>query len=68
MGLSLVVASLGYSLVAALQLLVAGASLIEEPKLSGVWVSVVGAHALSSCSFQALEHKLHSCSALVQLL
>ena len=32
-GFSLVVASWGYSLVAVLQLLIAGASLIEEPRL-----------------------------------
>ena len=46
-GLSLVVASGGYSLVAARGLLIAVASLVAEHGLEGAWASVVVAHRLS---------------------
>ena len=51
----------GYSLVALLGLLTAVASLVAQHGLWGMWVSVVVARGLSSCSSWALEHRLSSC-------
>ena len=44
-------------------LLTAVASLVMEHDTLGMWASVVVARGLCSCRFQALEHRLNSCSA-----
>jgi hypothetical protein len=62
------VASGIYSLVAELGLLLAGASLIVEHRLWGVWASVLEASGLSSRGSQTLEHSLNSCGTWAQLL
>ena len=49
---------MGFSLVAAHGLLIVVASLVVEHVLQGAQASVVAAHGLSSCSSQALEHRL----------
>ena len=59
-GFSLVVVSRGCALVVH-RLLIAVASLVAEHGLKGVWPSVIAARGLSSCSSQALEHRLSSC-------
>ena len=59
-GLSLVVASGGYSLGVEHQLLIAVASLVAEHGLYGAQASVVVAHRLNSCCSQALEHRSSS--------
>ena len=55
-------ASRGYSLVVVLGFLIAAAALVAEPGLQDVKVSVVVTRGLRSCSSQALEHRLNSCS------
>ena len=57
---SLVAASGGYPLVVVCWLLIAVTSLVGH-RLWGTWASVVAAHGLSSCGFQALQHRLSSC-------
>ena len=57
-GFSLVVVSRGYSLVEVHWLLITTAPLAVEHGLQGA--SVVGAHGLSSCGSQALEHRINS--------
>ena len=59
-GFSPVVARGGNSLTVVHRLLIA-ASLAVEHGLEGTWGSVAGVLGLSSCSFQALEHRLNSC-------
>ena len=59
-GLSLVVASRGYSLAAVCGLLIVVASLVEHG-LQGVQTSVVAAHRLSCCGIRALDCRLRSC-------
>jgi len=58
-GFSLVAESRGYSLVLH-GLLTVVASLAAE---LGLWASVTVARGLSSCSSQALEHRLDSCGS-----
>ena len=41
-------------------LLIAVGSLVAKRELEGTWASVVAARGLSSCGFQALEHRLSS--------
>ena len=65
MGLSLVVVSRGYFLVALQRLLIAVASLDAELGLSGIPASVVVARGLSSCSFRALERRPSSWGAQI---
>ena len=60
-GISLVVESGGYSLVAVRGLLTVEASLVVEHRLWGTGTSVVVARGLSSCGSQGLEHRLNSC-------
>ena len=60
-GFSLVAASGGYPVVV-MYGLIAVASLVAEHRLQGMWASVAVAGGLSSCSSQALEHRLNSCS------
>ena len=60
-GLSLVVASRGYSLVAACRLLSAVAFLVVEQGLYGMWTLVAAARGLSICGSWALELWLSSC-------
>ena len=62
MGLSLVAASEGYSLVVVHRLLTAVASLVVTRGLSA---SVLVTRGVSSCSFWAVEHRLSSCGARV---
>ena len=62
MDFSLVAASGGYPVVV-MHGLIAVASLVAEHRLQGMWASVAVAGGLSSCSSQALEHRLNSCSA-----
>ena len=50
----------GFSLVVESGPFIRVACLVVEQRLQGVWVSVVVAHGLSSCRFQALEHRLNS--------
>ena len=50
-----------FSLVAMLGLLIAVTSLIAEHRLEGEQASLAAAVGFSSCSSQALEHKLSSC-------
>ena len=59
-GFSLVAASRSYSLVVVHWLLTEVASLVEH-RLSCVQASAVAVCGLSSCSSQALEHRLDSC-------
>ena len=59
---SLVVASGGYFLVAMCWLLIAVASLLAEHGLQGTWTSAA-ARGLSSCGFQAPDHRLNSCGS-----
>ena len=61
-------ASRGYSLVVVLGFLIAAAALVAEPGLQDVKVSVVVTRGLSSCSSQALEHRLNSCGTWAYLL
>ena len=63
MGFSLAVPSGVCSLVVVWGLLIEVASLVAENGLKGAQASVVGAHRLSSCSSQALEHKFNSSGA-----
>ena len=51
----------GCSLLAVHGLLIALACLVVEHGLHGVLASLVVARVLSSCRFQALKHRLHSC-------
>ena len=67
-GFSLVAVSRGYPLVAGRWLLVVVASLAVELRLSGPCASAVAARGLSSCGFQALEHRLNSCGSWAYLL
>ena len=67
-GFSLVAVSWGYSLVVMGRLLIAVASLVADHGLWGSGASVVVAHELRSCGFQAPEHRLSSCGARVWLL
>ena len=60
-GLSLVVASRGYSLAAVCGLLVVVASLVVEHLPQGVQTSIVAAHRLSCCGIRALDRRLRSC-------
>ena len=60
---SLVAVSGDSSLVAVHGLLIVVASLVAEHGLLGMWTSVVVAHGFSSCSSQALEHRLSSYGA-----
>ena len=53
----------GHSIDAVHGLLLAVASLVVEHRLQGTWASVVTACGVSSCSSQALEHRLHSFGA-----
>ena len=62
-GISLVVASGGYTLVAVCGFLMVVASLIVDQGLSGTWASVAAAHRLIHCSSLAVEHRLSSCGA-----
>ena len=62
-GLSVVMMSRICALVVVRVLLTAVASLVMEHDTLGMWASVVVAHGLCSCRFQALEHRLNSCSA-----
>ena len=62
-GLSLTAVNRGYSLVAALRLLIAVASVAAEHRLYGAQASVVAALAFNCCGFQAVYHRLSSCSA-----
>ena len=62
-GLSLSVESRSCSQVVMLGLLIAVSSLVAEHGLQGVQASVVSAHELSICDYQALEHSLKSCGA-----
>ena len=59
----LVVARGGYSIDAVHGLLLVVASLVVEHRLQGTQASVVIACGVSSCSFQALEHRLDSFGA-----
>ena len=61
--LSLVVESGDSSLAALCGLLVLLTSLVVEHGPQGARASVAVAHKLSSCSFQALKHRLSSCGA-----
>ena len=61
-GFSLAVESGGYSLVAEHGLLFAVASLVDTR------ASIVVARVLSSCSSEALEHRLNNCGAWAYLL
>ena len=60
---SVVAVSGGHSLAVGSGLLIAVASLVGEHSLQGALASEVAAHGLSSCSSQALEHRLNSCWA-----
>ena len=62
-GLSLVAASGGCSLVVVQGLLIAMASLVALHKLQGVGASVAVAHGLSSCGSRDLDCRLSSCGA-----
>ena len=53
----------GYSIDAVHGLLLVVASLVVEHRLQGTRASVVTACGVSSCSFQALEHRLDSFGA-----
>ena len=64
----LVMTSGACSLVATSGLLSVMASLVGEHGLWGTWASAVAAHGLSNCAFQALEHRLSSCSIWAYLL
>ena len=66
-GFPLVAERGGYSLVAVHGLPTVVAALVEHG-LSGGQASVAAVSGLSSCSSQALEHRLRSCSARAQLL
>ena len=57
--------SRGYSLVP--RLLVAVASVVAEHRLYGTQASVAAAVGLDCCGFQAVYHRLSSCSAWVSL-
>ena len=58
----------GSSLVAVPRLLIPVASLVAEHWLWGPQASVVAAPGLSSCSSQALEHRISNCGTRAQLL
>ena len=66
--LSVVGESRGHSVVVVGRLLTAGASLVVEHGLWGMWALVVAARGLCSCRSKALEHRLNSCAAWAQLL
>ena len=48
--------------------LIVGAPLVLEHGLQGERASEAAAHGLSSCGFQAVEHRLNSCCAWAQLI
>ena len=50
------------------RLLIVVATLVIEHRLWGMRASGFAVHGLSSCSFQALEHRLNSCGARAYLL
>ena len=56
------IAAQGLSLAVVLGFLIAAAALVAQPGLQDVKVSVVVTRGLTSCSSQALEHRLNSCS------
>ena len=58
----------GFSLVAALRLLIVVASPVAEHRLQGLRASVAAAHGLSSYGFWALEHRLNSCGPWAHML
>ena len=60
LGLSLILASEGQSLVVLYRLLIVVAPLVVEQGLWGAQSLVVAAYRLSSCSSWALEHRLNS--------
>ena len=62
-GFSLVAVNRGYSLVVVLRLLIAVASVAAEHRLYGTQASVAAALGFSCCGFQAVYHRLSSCSA-----
>ena len=57
----------GSSLVVVQGLLAGVASLVLDYGLCGAWASIVAACGLSSCSSQALEHRLNSCGTQTYL-
>ena len=58
---SLAVAGGGSCLAVMGRLLITVGSLVAEHRLSGAQASVASAHGLTTCSSQALEHKLSTC-------
>ena len=66
-GLSLVVASGGYSLVEVHGLLIVLASLVAEHRPWSTRASAVAAHELSSCGSRVPEHGLINCGTWAQL-
>ena len=58
MGISRVVQSRSYSVVAVCGLLIVVAPLVLEHGLGGMWASLFVVHRLSSCSSQALAQEL----------
>ena len=62
-GFSLIAVNRDYSLVAVLRLLTAVASVAAEHRLYGAQASVAAALGFSCCGFQAVYHRLSSCSA-----
>ena len=65
---SLVKASEGFPIVAVSTLLTGVASFVAKHGLEGTWTLVAAACGLSSCSSQALDHRLNSCSQQALLL
>ena len=59
--IALVAARRGYSLVKGLRLFVEAVSLFAEHGFLGPGASIVAASGVSSCSSQALDHRLNSC-------
>ena len=59
---------MGFSLVAVCGLLIAVVSLVSEHRLWGAQTSVGAARGLSSCDWQALEHRLNHCSVAREIL
>ena len=62
-GFSLIAVNRGYSLVVVLRLLIAVASVAAEHRLYGTQASVAAALGFNCCGFQAVYHRLGSCSA-----
>ena len=62
-GFSLIAVNRDYSLVAVLRLLTAVASVAAEHRLYGAQASVAAALGFNCCGFQAVHHRLSSCSA-----